>query len=130
MLHIKIKGVEHKLSCKLILCPYTHPQPPDGIKRSKHFLLLKVVMLHIKLWEMEHRASCKHTFCPYTSPRPLGLGQSKKKGKDQELIQSSTTPDKGYQWNSDNVIIRHHKREPRGQPFPAGDHKAPTNRRA
>ena len=26
----------------------------------------------------------------------------KKEGKDQESIQSSTTPDQGYQWESDN----------------------------
>ena len=45
--------------------------------------------------------------------------KSKKDGKDQESIQSSTTPDPGYQWESDNVTIRHHKREPRGQPFPS-----------
>ena len=45
--------------------------------------------------------------------------QSKKEGKDQELIQSSTTPVPGYQWESDNLTIRHHKREPRGQPFPS-----------
>ena len=44
----------------------------------------------------------------------LELLQSKKEGKDQESIQSSTTPDPGYQWESDNVTIRHHKREPRG----------------
>ena len=44
---------------------------------------------------------------------------SKKEGKDQESIQSSTTPDPGYRWESDNVTIRHHKREPRGQPFPS-----------
>ena len=37
------------------------------------------------------------------------LYQSKKEGKDQESIQSSTTPDPGYQWESDNVTIRHHK---------------------
>ena len=43
--------------------------------------------------------------------------ESKKEGKDQETIQSSTTPDPGYQWESD-VTIRHHKRELRGQPFP------------
>ena len=43
--------------------------------------------------------------------------QCKKKDKDQELIQSSTTPDPGYQWESDNFTIRHHKREARGQPF-------------
>ena len=33
--------------------------------------------------------------------------------------QLSTTPDPGYQWESDNFTIRHHKREPRGQPFPS-----------
>ena len=44
--------------------------------------------------------------------------QCKKEGIDQGSIQSSTTPDQGYQWESDNVTIRHHKREPRGQSFP------------
>ena len=39
----------------------------------------------------------------------------KKEGKDQESIQSSTTPDTGYLWESDNVTVIHHKREPRGQ---------------
>ena len=47
------------------------------------------------------------------------LYRSKKENKDQESIQLSTTPDPGYQWESDNVTIRHHKREPRGQPFPS-----------
>ena len=47
------------------------------------------------------------------------LCKSKKGGKDQESIQSSTTLDPGYQWESDNVTIRHHKREPRGQSFPS-----------
>ena len=42
----------------------------------------------------------------------------KKEGKDQESIQSSTASDPGYQCESDNVTIRPHKREPRGQPFP------------
>ena len=51
----------------------------------------------------------------------------KKEGKDQESIQ--TTPDSGYQWESDNVTIRHHKREQEVSRFPAGDHKASTNRR-
>ena len=35
--------------------------------------------------------------------------KSKKEGKDQESIQSSTTPDQGYQWESVNVTIRHHR---------------------
>ena len=33
----------------------------------------------------------------------------KKEGKDQQSISSSTTPDPGYQWESDNFAIRHHK---------------------
>ena len=33
--------------------------------------------------------------------------QSKKEGKDRKKIQSSTTPDPGYKWESDNVTIRH-----------------------
>ena len=37
--------------------------------------------------------------------------------KDQESIQSSTTPDPGYQWESDKLTIRHHKQEPRGKSF-------------
>ena len=44
---------------------------------------------------------------------------SKIEDKNQKLIQSSTTLDPGYQWESDNFTIRHHKREPRGQPFPS-----------
>ena len=48
-----------------------------------------------------------------------GLRYWVKEGKYQESIQSSTTPDTGYQWESDNVKIRHHKREPRSQPFPS-----------
>ena len=37
--------------------------------------------------------------------------------KDQELIQLSTTPDPGYQLESDKLTVIHLKREPRGQPF-------------
>ena len=40
-----------------------------------------------------------------------------KEGKDQESIQLSTTPDPGYQWEIYNFTIRHHKLEPRGQPY-------------
>ena len=42
---------------------------------------------------------------------------SKKEDKDQESIQPSNTPDPGYQWESDNVTIRHNKREPRDNSF-------------
>ena len=37
--------------------------------------------------------------------------------KDQESIQSITTPDPGYQLESNKLTVGHHKREPRGQPF-------------
>ena len=45
--------------------------------------------------------------------------QGKKEGRGQESIQSSTSPDPGYQWESDNFTVRNHKREPRSQPFPS-----------
>ena len=32
-------------------------------------------------------------------------------------------------YESDKITIKHHKQEPRGQPFPAGEHKAAMNRR-
>ena len=48
----------------------------------------------------------------------------KKCDKDQESIQSGTTPDPGYHKHT----IKHHKQGPRGSPFPAGDHKAAMNR--
>ena len=43
--------------------------------------------------------------------------ESKKEGKDQESIQLSTIPDPGYQLESNKLIIRHQKQEPRGQPI-------------
>ena len=51
--------------------------------------------------------------------RKLTGFQSKKEGKDQESIQSSTKPDSGYQLESDNFTIRHHRQESRGQYFPS-----------
>ena len=49
--------------------------------------------------------------------------QSKKEGKDQESIQSSTTPDPGNQWESCDFTNESQE----VSPFPAGDHKAPIN---
>ena len=43
------------------------------------------------------------------------LIQSKKDGKYQESIQSSTTPDPGYQWESNKLTVRHHRRKLRSQ---------------
>ena len=45
--------------------------------------------------------------------------KSKNGCKDQESIQSSTTPDPDYHWKSDKLTVRHHKQETRGQPFPS-----------
>ena len=42
------------------------------------------------------------------------ISQSKKEDKDQESIQSSTTPDPGYQRERNSLTIRHDKRKPRG----------------
>ena len=47
--------------------------------------------------------------------------QSKKEGKDQESIQSSTTPDPNYQGESDNFTIDITKESQEVSPFPAGD---------
>ena len=44
---------------------------------------------------------------------------SKKGSKDQESIQSSTTPDPGYHMGKWQSTIKHHKQEPIGQPFPS-----------
>ena len=43
------------------------------------------------------------------------LIQSKTDGKYQESIQSSTKPDPGYQWESNKLTVRHHRRELRSQ---------------
>ena len=48
MLHIKLKGMEHRAPCKHIVCPYTHLQPPDGAKMSKHIFESSHVEYQIK----------------------------------------------------------------------------------
>ena len=53
--------------------------------------------------------------------------QSKKDGKDQEMIQSSTTPDPVYNMGKQQKYNKHHQQESRGHPFPAGDHKGAMN---
>ena len=58
--------------------------------------------------------------------------QSKEESKGQESIQSSTThyPGHGIVWEGNKKQNKKtsHTREPRGQPFPTGDHKAVRNR--
>ena len=56
--------------------------------------------------------------------------KSKSGCKDQESIQLSTTPDPGYQWESDKLTVDTTNESQEVSPFPAGDHKAHINRRA
>ena len=56
--------------------------------------------------------------------------QSKYECKDQESIQSSTTPDPGYQWESDKLTVDTTNESKEVSPFPAGDHKVHIKRRA
>ena len=64
-------------------------------------------------------SSCTTTELSIPLPSYLTAIKSKKVCKDQESIQSSATPDPGYQWESDKLTVRHHKREPRGHSFPS-----------
>ena len=74
----------------------------------------------LRMWVDKGTQKCSLRSSKGLSGRVLVLGlkgrgfleQSKKEGKDQESIQSSTTPDPGYLWESNNFTIRHHKREP------------------
>ena len=52
--------------------------------------------------------------------------ESKKGGKDQELIQSST---QDTTWESDKGSIKHTNKSEEVSLFSAGDHKATMNRR-
>ena len=62
---------------------------------------------------------------------PRGRAHQSKLGcKDQESIQSSTTPDPGYQWESDKLTVDTTNESQEVSLFPAGDHKAHINRRA
>ena len=58
------------------------------------------------------------------------VNQSKIGCKDQESIQSSTTPDPGYQWESDKLTEDTTNESQEVSPFPEGDHEAHINRRA
>ena len=56
--------------------------------------------------------------------------QRKEEGKDQEPIQSSTTPDpRDHIWESDNNTRKDNPQESQEvSPFPAGDHRTAKNR--
>ena len=72
MLHIKLKGMEHRTPRKHIFCPYTHSRPLGWSQKVKAFYFLKVVTLHINLKGRELRAPCNHILCPYIHPQPVG----------------------------------------------------------
>ena len=55
--------------------------------------------------------------------------ESKKEDRDQESIQSSTTPDQGYHGKVTTSQLEITNESQEISPFPAGDHKASTNRR-
>ena len=55
--------------------------------------------------------------------------ESKKGGKDQEKIQSSTTPDPEYHMGSNKNTLNIINKSQEVSPFPAGDHTAAMNRR-
>ena len=54
------------------------------------------------------------------SPDQLTSDESKEECKDQESIQSSTTPE----WESDKNTRKHHKESQEASPLPIGNHKA------
>ena len=55
--------------------------------------------------------SPKYPLRQRSEPNNIGdwLIQSKKDDKDQESIQSSTTPDPGYHWECNKLTVRHHR---------------------
>ena len=66
MLHVKLKRMEHRATCKHVFCSV-----PGVWLKGQNIFFLKKVMLHIKLKGMECRAPCKHIFCPYKHPQPV-----------------------------------------------------------
>ena len=69
-----------------------------------------------------------HAWTPHYNV--IDFKQRKQGCKDQESTQSSTTPDPGYQWESDKLTVDTTNENQEVSPFPAGDHKAHINRRA
>ena len=91
-------------------------------KLHKNSTYIYIIVATKSMGQIKWRTDCKFSQSEATRslfPSKTIVKQSKKENKDQESIQSSTTPDPGYQWESDNVTIRHNKQEPRGQPFPS-----------
>ena len=72
LLHIKLKRMEHRASCKRIFCPYTHPQHLGWGQMVKTFFFTESCCYISKLreWSIEHYASTysvlTHTLDPCT----------------------------------------------------------------
>ena len=78
------------------------------VKSSSEILLL-----------LSHKKCLAWQFTNLNNASSQRHNQCKKDGKDQETIQSSTTPDPGYHMGRKQKYNKHHQQEPRGQPFPS-----------
>ena len=67
MLHFKLKGMEHGVPCKHILCPYTHPRPLRLGQNCLNIFFSESSRVEYQI-RGNHRTSQKHIFCPYTHP--------------------------------------------------------------
>ena len=81
-------------------------------------------MCHIKLFSNTNKVSRTYKFLTNNiagffacEKNEQDNDHSKKGGKDQESIQSSTTPDPAYHMGKWRNTINHHKQDPRGQSF-------------
>ena len=78
---------------------------------------------------MSKRDKTRHIHPTYIAGRRVILENHVKLGrKDQKSIQSSTTSDPGYQWESDKLTVDTTNESQEVSPFPASDHKAHINR--
>ena len=73
--------------------PKMHPHTKFGIPTSKNIEVMQI---------LETRSEFKVTVTGKWNGT-IRHSKSKERCKDQELIQSSTTPDPGYQWESDKL---------------------------
>ena len=63
ILHIKLKGMEHRAPCKHIFCPLTHTLDPGVESKIKTFFFSESShVVYIKLKPMDPRAPCTYIF--------------------------------------------------------------------
>ena len=105
-------------TCKIIAVdpPHTSPLPPLPLVLRIVFNILHCLCGHVSVLGISSvlrllfRLSMAIRLAPfvkldYSNFKIILIPQScesKKRGKDQESIQSSTTPDPGFQWERDN----------------------------